>query len=100
MKLIIDIGNSFAKVAVFDNNEIIDFQINEKVDIKLLRKVFQKFPQINSSILSSVAQHDLQLVDLMAQNGFFVELNHSTPVPFINKYRTPETLGKDRIAIV
>jgi len=35
----------------------------------------------------------------MAQNGFFVELNHSTPVPFINKYRTPETLGKDRIAI-
>jgi type III pantothenate kinase len=99
LKLIIDIGNSFAKVAVFDNNEIIDFQINEKVDIKLLRKVFQKFPQINSSILSSVAQHDLQLVDLMAQNGFFVELNHSTPVPFINKYRTPETLGKDRIAI-
>ena len=33
------------------------------------------------------------------QVGFFIELNHSTPVPFINSYTTPDTLGKDRIAI-
>jgi len=70
LKLIIDIGNSFAKVAVFDNNEIIDFSDKmKKVDIKLLRKVFQKFPQINSSILYECCTTRLQLVDLMAQNG-------------------------------
>ena len=28
----------------------------------------------------------------------FLHLDHSTKIPIVNKYGTPETLGKDRIA--
>ena len=99
MKLVVDIGNSFSKLAIFQGDDIIDFQTTEKVDIELLNKTFQNYPQIVSSILSSVVYHDLRLNDFLSQHGFFIELDHNTPVPFINNYSTPDTLGKDRIAI-
>ena len=99
MKLIIDIGNSFTKLAIFDGDEIIDFHIVKKIDIAFLTDVYEKFPEVSSSIISSVALHDLSLVDFLSQRGTTIELSQSTPVPFINNYRTPETLGKDRIAI-
>jgi len=99
LKLVVDIGNSFTKLAVFSNDEIIDFQTIEKIDIEYLRLTIKKHPKISSSILSSVALHDIQLNDFLSQNGFFIELTHTTPVPFKNKYGTPDTLGKDRIAI-
>lgn len=99
MKLVVDIGNSFAKLAVFDGDGIIDFHITEKMDMEILKSTFRNHPQINSSILSSVALHDFDLNEFMMQHGFFIELDHNTPVPFINKYATPGTLGKDRIAI-
>ncbi len=99
MKLVVDIGNSFAKLAVFNDSEIIDFQTAEKVDIELIKKTYQKYPNIRSSILSSVALHDLHVSEFLTHRGFFIELDQNTPVPFINSYSTPETLGKDRIAI-
>lgn len=99
MKLVIDIGNSFTKLAVFKSDEIIDFKVIEKVTIDVLEDIFREYPQISSSIISSVAVHDISLNEYLIQRGFFIELNHSTPVPFINRYDTPETLGKDRIAI-
>ncbi len=99
MKLVIDIGNSFTKLAVFDGDEIVDFKPIENVTLDILKSTFQNYPQLVSSILSSVAKHDLGLNKFLMQKGFFIELNHSTPVPFINSYTTPDTLGKDRIAI-
>lgn len=99
MKLVIDIGNSFTKLAVFSGDEIIDFITNEIVSLELLKSILHKYPQIGSSILSSVAEHDPGLVDFLSQIGFFIELSHSTKVPFKNSYSTPNTLGKDRIAI-
>ena len=99
MKLVVDIGNSTTKLAVFEDNDVVDFQITEKIDIEQLKSTLLNYPQIASSILSSVAQHNNQLNEFLAQSGYFIELDHNTPVPFINSYGTPNTLGKDRIAI-
>ena len=99
LKLVVDIGNSFSKLAVFANDEVIDFQTIKKIDIGILKSTIKNYPLIVSSILSSVANHDLRLNDFLSQFGFFIELTNNTPVPFKNKYRTPDTLGKDRIAI-
>lgn len=99
MKLVIDIGNSFTKLAVYKSDEIIYFKAIEIITIDILDATFKKYPEIGSSILSSVAVHDIWLNEYLKQQGFFIELTHSTPVPFINRYTTPETLGKDRIAI-
>ncbi len=99
LKLVIDVGNSFSKLAVFDGDEIIDFHIVEKINVAFLKNIYERFPEISSSIISSVALHDLSLIDFLSQRGTAIELSQSTPVPFINNYGTPETLGKDRIAI-
>lgn len=99
LKLVVDIGNTFTKIAIFSGDEIIDLQTTEKINTEYLRSTIIKYPEISSSILSSVALHDIRLNEFLVQQGFFIELSHNTPVPFINKYGTPDTLGKDRIAI-
>ena len=99
MKLIIDIGNTFSKLAVFEKNTMVSLSIVKSLSVQKLEQILKKFPLINSSIISSVALHDVKLNELLLQHGSFIELDHNTPVPFINKYGTPFTLGKDRIAI-
>ncbi|MFK5855975.1 MAG: type III pantothenate kinase [Bacteroidota bacterium] len=99
MKLIVDIGNTLSKLAIFDKDIIVSFNTIKNVTVEDLVKVTNDFPKISSSILSSVALHDYKLNDYLLKRGFFIELDHTTPVPFNNKYGTPSTLGKDRIAI-
>ncbi len=99
MKLIVDIGNTFTKLAVFDNDVMVSLRIMDRITIDKLNLVLKEYPQISSSIISSVALHDIKLNNILNNNGFFIELDHNTPVPFINSYGTPDTLGKDRIAI-
>lgn len=99
LKLIVDIGNTSSKIAVFSNDEIIDFRvINDKL-IEVVKEVIVSFPDICSSILSSVSNHDGQVSNLLQEKGYFIELNHTTNVPFKNMYQSTTTLGKDRIAI-
>lgn len=38
--------------------------------------------------------------DFTGFNGKIFELNHHSRLPFVNEYRTPQTLGRDRIAAV
>ncbi len=99
MKLIVDIGNTFCKLAVFDEDIMIHFESIKRATVNHISLLVKKFPRINSSILSSVALHDVKINELLMQLGLFIELNHKTPTPFIGKYHTPLTLGKDRIAI-
>ena len=37
---------------------------------------------------------------LNEKSDYFIELNHTTSLPIKNLYKTPETLGKDRLAAV
>ncbi|MEO0341013.1 MAG: type III pantothenate kinase, partial [Bacteroidota bacterium] len=37
---------------------------------------------------------------IIEEKGPLLELDHRTPLPIINQYETPETLGKDRLAAV
>ena len=36
----------------------------------------------------------------MEERFFFLQLTHHTQIPILNRYKTPETLGKDRLAAV
>lgn len=55
--------------------------------------------QLNQAILSSVKPVDEDLIRFLSQNfQLFIELDQHTPLPIENLYKTPETLGKDRIA--
>ena len=99
MNLIIDIGNTRVKVAVFEMNSMKEiFVIEKEKIISEVKKIISKF-NISRSIISSVANisesEQQNLVKLL--NPLF--LNNETKVPFSNLYKTPKTLGVDRIAL-
>tara|TARA_R110002073_G_scaffold145532_4_gene297694 strand:- start:13597 stop:14325 length:729 start_codon:yes stop_codon:yes gene_type:complete len=100
MNLIIDIGNTQVKAAVFESSSLVEhFVFDEKYFQNNIKNILKKYV-INKGILSSVKTIDEELLSLLQQIPHFIELNSDTKVPFKNRYSTPETLGKDRIALV
>lgn len=100
MRLIIDFGNSLKKIAIFDKNELIVLNIYEEFNVQLLELITKDYPEIRSAILSSVIDYPKEIDDFLESNYFFIKLNCDTKVPIINKYKSPKTLGNDRIAAV
>lgn len=100
MNLIVDVGNTFVKFAVFNNDELIhkvSFKIEDfKKYYKNLRK---EFSDIESAIISSVGRLSKKQREIIEEDLNVLELNHKTKLPFENKYKTPKTLGVDRIAL-
>ncbi|MDY7394772.1 type III pantothenate kinase [Aureibaculum sp. 2210JD6-5] len=97
MNLIIDIGNTRAKIAVFNKDNMLVSLISEHNNTNKNIEKLKKTYNIENCILSSVANVEADLeVDRF---NTFVKLNHKTKVPFQNKYKTPTTLGVDRIAL-
>ena len=97
MKLVLDIGNTSTKAGVFDQKQLKELFLSEKIDISFLRAINRKY-KIGSVLLSSVKSVSLKIVEFLNKNYQYLELNESTPVNINNKYKTPSTLGKDRLA--
>ncbi|MBV6453792.1 MAG: Type III pantothenate kinase [Bacteroidia bacterium] len=97
MNLVIDIGNTRVKYGVFDNYTLVKTGIAEKADISFFRMIFQKF-KIKAIIFSSVAHVNKSALAFAEKYCRVHYLNHLTPLPLKNKYRTPQTLGTDRLA--
>lgn len=100
MKLIIDIGNTLTKSAVFEGKELIYLSVHKELSIEIVSSIEEKHPKINSAIVSSVSPFDSSVKDYLKEKFFFIELSHSTKLPIKSIYKTPETLGNDRIAAV
>ncbi len=101
MNLVIDQGNTFTKIGVFDKGNMIYSDSSENLDKTLLADVQSKF-RIDKFIISSVQKNyikeDVQL--LLGINGKvdIHILNTESLLPIKLNYKTPQTLGKDRIA--
>jgi len=100
MNLVIDIGNTQIKVAIFDGYTMIHREICEKKELfNSLENISKKF-QISNAILSSVGNFNKRELSEIQKLFDVLVLNKNTELPFFNKYKTPETLGVDRIALV
>ncbi|WBL21967.1 MULTISPECIES: type III pantothenate kinase [unclassified Zunongwangia] len=100
MNLVIDLGNTFAKIAVFQNDKSVElFRVLKSEKNKKIEEIFEAYPQIEFSILSSVLYDDSSLVKFLQKRSKSILLDQQTKIPFHNKYGSPETLGKDRIAL-
>jgi len=61
----------------------------------------RSLPQADACMLSSVSDVDQVAIDALKQKAaHFMELTAETKIPVNNLYKTPETLGKDRLAAV
>lgn len=100
MNLCIDQGNSRTKVALFreeDKRLVKSFVYKSFTSIDAER-LFSLYP-VKKCIISSVAHTDPAVLNVLnRRSDTFVLFDHTTPVPIINRYDTPQTLGQDRLA--
>ncbi|HEX2920066.1 MAG TPA: type III pantothenate kinase [Bacteroidales bacterium] len=99
MNLIVDIGNSCVKIAVADNKGIVVSQCITD-DIKELENIIRE-TNPGKAIISSVKEFPEGFSGLINKKIKYVHvLSHKSRLPFSIGYRTPETLGTDRIAAI
>ena len=98
MNLIVDIGNTSTKLAVFDGREKLRIaRINDLTCEELENEIAGL--KIEKAIISSVRQLPPFITDLISANIPSVHLlSYESKLPFKIEYETPETLGPDRIA--
>ena len=100
MNLVIDIGNTVAKLAVFDGDEIVEVIRGSNHSLDLLPVLYKKYP-IEKGIIGSVITLSKTIRRQLKEAKYNIrELDYKTPTPIKNLYKTPETLGMDRLAAV
>ncbi|WP_297626433.1 type III pantothenate kinase [uncultured Rikenella sp.] len=99
MNLVIDIGNTFAKVAIVDRGEIVARETQPQLERDLLLRLLERHPETDRAILSTTRLADSATEAFIErQVGRLIRFGAQTPVPLRNGYATPETLGADRMA--
>ena len=102
MNLIIDVGNTNVKLAVFNQ----DKKMIEKHVVKVeylkasVKNIIKENSSIKNAIISSVGKLEASDLDYIKSCFDTLILDSKTKLPFKNLYKTPKTLGVDRIALV
>jgi type III pantothenate kinase len=102
MNLILDIGNSSTKLALFEGEQRIISMRTRHFSCEKMEKTFERYQsKLQKAIVSSVRKMPEFVIDLATHGIPYVHLlTHESKLPFRNNYVTPETLGTDRIAAV
>ncbi|MDT0606742.1 type III pantothenate kinase [Croceitalea rosinachiae] len=100
MNLVIDIGNTRVKYAVFDKYEIVVDQHSESaLFLSMVKELFEVYPKIDHAIIASVSDFPKKEYEVLTLFCKVHMLSHKSKVPFKNSYINPQTLGIDRIAL-
>ncbi len=101
MNLIIDVGNSFVKLAVFNKDKMIQ-KVTTNIDDVIIKIRFLKkeYDDIDKAIISSVGRLKVKDVERISSYFELLILDSDVKLPFKNFYETPKTLGVDRVALV
>ncbi len=99
--LCVDWGNSFVKLAVFNQSDVIlanikctEDEVEHQVAILIATHAIQ------GAIVSTVSQSSAALEQMLScQMSFYMTLNSQTSLPIMNAYSSSETLGADRLAM-
>lgn len=97
MKLVLDIGNTLAKAALFDGDSMVWI---ESIPTDSPERLIDSISPLDfrASILSSVAVVPQGLSAILKERGNHIEMNTRTLQPLSLDYETPNTLGVDRLA--
>jgi type III pantothenate kinase len=97
--LVLDIGNSNNKVAVFNGKDLLHYQTLKDLDADALTGWIKKY-KVQNSILSSVGVDGTELIKVLRSTTNYVEFSTQINTGVKNEYKTPSTLGLDRWAKV
>ncbi|HRS18928.1 MAG TPA: type III pantothenate kinase [Bacteroidales bacterium] len=97
MYLVIDCGNTSIKTYYFENSHLQNSQRYALSEVsKLLHDIGQN-KAITQAIFCSVS-YNTSLLKQIQSIVPCIEFNHTTKIPLINNYSSPQTLGPDRLA--
>ena len=99
MNLVVDIGNNFFKLGIFENSNLVFsfFDKNDKIDVEI-EKIIHSYSKITSALISNVSS--IKINDILNKlNIKIYELDSTFIFPFKLNYKTPESLGNDRLAL-
>lgn len=100
MNLIIDVGNTRVKIAVFEDDRIVfNYSFSKRRIILEIKKILKKY-HIDVAIISSVASISPKKMEKLENLVSLLKVSSEIEIPFKNLYSTPKTLGVDRIALV
>jgi len=97
MNLIIDIGNTLTKIAITESNNIVFSNRYEVLSKEILLDILAKYSPAKA-IVAAVGKEDIGLVDLLSSQIPTIDLSHNSKLPITILYKTPQTLGLDRVA--
>lgn len=81
-----------------DEGKLVKHLIYKQFSSADIDRLFELY-DITDSIISSVVNIEAAVVNTLSRcSQHFVLFDHMTPVPIVNTYDTPETLGQDRLA--
>jgi len=99
MNLVIDVGNSYIKAAIFKNKELLEIRQFVSGFEKEIHELINSHPGISQGILCETGKPEFSVKEFLKdQFAVFLELDAHTALPIENLYKTRESLGKDRIA--
>lgn len=97
--LVVDIGNSRVKCAIFIKKSIKKVYQAEQLNSSLLDTILSDFPDTTRAIISSVGRSvDTEIELLKLRLSTVIHYNSTMHSIIDNCYKTPETLGSDRLA--
>lgn len=94
MNFIVDQGNTFTKLALFEEDKLLVSETVKELNEEKIISFISNRP-IKKGIISSVRK---EIDKGLLKKYNLMQLTHLTPIPLQIKYKTPETLGVDRIA--
>jgi type III pantothenate kinase len=98
VNIVIDQGNTSAKVALFERKELLNVFLFESLSQEALHEIIIR-NNVEMGILCAVKQVDVSVLSyLKSRLPVFFELDRQMRIPLNLDYRTPQTLGMDRIA--
>lgn len=93
-----DIGNTLTKLAVFDNNQMVYTGQLEQVDAGDIEVLLSRY-NVSKIIISTVKGHE-EWQKQLSERYKVVMFDSYIKAGIINHYKTPHTLGTDRLAAV
>ena len=95
--LVIDVGNTLTKLAIFCGDEMLHIEKHQELNCSLLSNLLVKY-NINSAIVSTVGEFSAECEEFLTNRYSLIKFTSQTPLPIKNCYTTPNTLGPDRLA--
>ena len=100
MNLVIDIGNTVAKLAAFDGDELKEVVFDSNRTLAQLPEFCKRYPFERAIAVTVVDLEETVARSLEGLPFPVLWLDKDTPLPVQNLYETPQTLGYDRMAAV